>query len=62
MAGSLLEHHIEMLRLRPDAPYANLSPSEMLKEWKRERMVLTLDRRMDNDVPWLDPDDVEGDE
>ena len=37
MAGSLLAHHIEMLRLRPDVPYENLSPSEMLKEWKHER-------------------------
>ncbi len=35
MADSLLTHHIQTLRLRPNAPFDLKS---MLKEWKRESL------------------------
>lgn len=54
MAGSLLTHHIQTLRLRPKAPF-NLKA--MLKEWRRERVPLDLpvhDRDTPDDPPLSD--------
>lgn len=53
MAGNLLSHRVRTMKLSPESRFPSETPSQMLKEWKRER-----DRnvRLECDLRRRDPD------
>jgi hypothetical protein len=61
---TLLKHRIDTLRLRPDAPFPSESEDaqDAIRQWRHEQLIRRIDSVVDTDVPWLDIDDVDGDE
>ena len=65
---SLALHRIKIKsndqRLRADAPFPSQveDAQDAIRQWRHEQLVRRLDSVVDNDVPWIDSDDVEGDE
>ena len=61
---TLIKHRIDTLRLRADAPFPSESEDaqDAIRQWRHEQLIRRIDSAVDTDVPWLDIDDVEGDE
>lgn len=61
---TLIKHRIDTLRLRADAPFPSESEDaqDAIRQWRHEQLIRRIDSVVDTDVPWLDIDDVDGDE
>ena len=61
---TLIKHRIDTLRLRADAPFPSQAEDAQhaIRQWRHEQLIRRIDSVVDTDVPWLDIDDVDGDE